>query len=390
MWLLKQNQSKHNDKTATPSPAALSSLLIQASSPLRHIVPPLERNEALAGKDTSSFFLLPTSLFLLPAIFFSLIFFLSSCKPSLPKGVLSEGKMVEVLYDYHLAQTMPAQYDPDSKELVRQDNFIYMQAVFKKHGITEAEFDSSMVFYCGDMKRLNNIFKRVAMRLERDASALGVTTGPRDVYAGLKAFGDTANVWAGRNLFAVKSNQLENLQSWQIRCDSSWLPSDDVMWRFDCAFLVKEGLPEVYAELVVRYANDSVRSSTVNLTHNTQCQLKVSTDSMWVPRQINGTLFMPIDPQMPSSRICIVAHPMLVRFHDPRAKSLVPAKSDAVQQPDSLVTDSLAVDSVELEYERLSPEQRRSNQQSSGRINVVKKKDYRRPTGNARRRVLRR
>ena len=157
---------------------------------------------------------------------------LVACKPGLPKGVMSESKMVDILYDYHLAQSMPTQYDQDGKELVRQDNFTYMQAVFKKHGITEAEFDTSMVFYCGDMKRLNAIFNRVSLRLERDASALGVTSGPRDIYAGLKAFGDTANVWSGRQLYAVKDNSFDNIQSWEILCDSSWLQSDDVMWRF--------------------------------------------------------------------------------------------------------------------------------------------------------------
>ena len=34
------------------------------------------------------------------------------CKPSLPKGIISQGKMEDVLYDYHLAQSM-ASREPD-------------------------------------------------------------------------------------------------------------------------------------------------------------------------------------------------------------------------------------------------------------------------------------
>jgi hypothetical protein len=33
-----------------------------------------------------------------------LVAVLASCKPPLPDGVLSEGKMERVLYDFHLAQ----------------------------------------------------------------------------------------------------------------------------------------------------------------------------------------------------------------------------------------------------------------------------------------------
>lgn len=36
----------------------------------------------------------------------ALLFCVSSCKPSLPGGVLSKGKMTDILYDYHLALAM--------------------------------------------------------------------------------------------------------------------------------------------------------------------------------------------------------------------------------------------------------------------------------------------
>lgn len=324
-----------------------------------------------------------------------LLLLLASCKPSLPKGVLSESKMTDVLYDYHLAQSMPAQYVKEGGKEERQSGYVYMQAVFKKHGITEAEFDSSMVFYCGDLKRLHAIFDRVSRRLERDADVLGVSAGPRDVYAGLKAFGDTANVWSGRPLFAIKSNNRDNLQSWDVLCDSSWLAADDVLWRFNTLFLSKDGMFDLYAELIVTYRNDSIRSYTSHINRNGQSELRIQTDSAWVPRSIHGNLFMPLEQtrqmQQPTMRLCIVSDPLLIRFHDPNARSIV-AKADTTAVADSTeVADSLSADSVQAPTERLTPEQRRNSQQSDHRINVVKKKAYKRPvSGGRRRRVQRR
>ena len=312
--------------------------------------------------------------------------FMMACRPGTPSGVLSESTIVNILYDYHLAQSMPVQYEKEGKELVPQDNYVYMQAVFKKYGITEAQFDSSMVFYCGDMKKLKTIFDKVARRLERDASAYGVSTEERDVYAGLKAFGDTANVWSGRQLFAIKDNPRENIQTWEIVCDSSWQASDDVMWRFNSIFLSKAGRSELYAELFVTYTNDSVCATTINLNHNTQTEINIKTDSTWLPRSIRGTLFMPLTDENQSGSLCIVNRPMLIRFHDPNVAKSAHDGEASIMKNDSIETDSIDTDSVSVSVERLTPEQRRNSQQSDHRINVVKKKAYRQPVRNTRQR----
>ena len=66
------------------------------------------------------------------------------CKPKRPNGILSEGKMEKVMVDYHLAQGMAEAANEGDLEATR---YKYIQAVFKKHHITDAEFDSSLVYY---------------------------------------------------------------------------------------------------------------------------------------------------------------------------------------------------------------------------------------------------
>ena len=73
----------------------------------------------------------------------ALLFSVSSCKPSLPSGVLSKGKMTDILYDYHLALAMAHMDDNGDKG----QSLAYREAVLRKHDVTSAEFDSSMVYY---------------------------------------------------------------------------------------------------------------------------------------------------------------------------------------------------------------------------------------------------
>lgn len=244
-----------------------------------------------------------------------LILILISCKPDLPDGIISEGRMEDILYDYHLAQGM-AEAAP-KEDGTTTDDLLYefQHAALKKHGVTEAEFDSSMIYYCSDLKRLNKIYQRVSERLEQTATDYGVSTGGGEEYVSLSATGDTANVWNARSLFVVKPNPMENLQSWKMECDSTWHPGDDVMWRFACDLLSKSGVADQLTyDLVVVYTNDSVRSS-INSTRSTDnANVRVNTPYDWTPRTITGHLYIPI-PDQTAARIYAVHHPMLVRFH---------------------------------------------------------------------------
>ena len=68
-----------------------------------------------------------------------------SCKPQVPDEYLQPGEFEDVLYDYHLADAMAGNGDNADNE--SYDVVLYRQAVLRKYGITQAEFDSSLVYY---------------------------------------------------------------------------------------------------------------------------------------------------------------------------------------------------------------------------------------------------
>lgn len=300
---------------------------------------------------------------------------LAACKPALPSGVLSEGKLERVLHDFHLAQGM-TDYVP------REDNQSYdalryelQQAVFRKHGITQEEFDRSMAYYLSDMERLVAIYKNVSTRLEREAEALGVAAGPHDIYASLTADGDTANVWANRTVFAIRNSKLDNFQMWSLSCDTTWLPGDDLMWRFSIQQVTNGfGHGDLYADLVVTYTNDSVRSKLTSVTSQTEMELRVNNPKDWIPKTVSGHFYSPLSEDPQQVRLYIASAHSLIRFHKPQ-------EDKSSEDEDTLVADS-AAESRSLhdttDTRRLSPSQLRDLQPVDRTIDVVKEKPYQR------------
>jgi hypothetical protein len=83
-----------------------------------------------------------------------------------PRGILSNREMRDVLYDLHRAdgaiQVAGYNYSHD------QEVIGYYKNVLDKHGITQAKFDSSLVWYTDNPQIFNKIYPRVVERLEAD------------------------------------------------------------------------------------------------------------------------------------------------------------------------------------------------------------------------------
>ena len=83
-----------------------------------------------------------------------------------PRGVLSNQQMRDVLYDLHRVdgalQVAGYHYGHD------QEVAAYYMTVLDKHGITQAQFDSSLVWFTDNPQIFNKIYPKVIARLEAD------------------------------------------------------------------------------------------------------------------------------------------------------------------------------------------------------------------------------
>ena len=72
--------------------------------------------------------------------------------------------------------------------------YLYVQSVFQKHGITEAEFDSSMVWYSSRPDKLYKMYQRLGDRYATESRSLGLGVSETELYANMSSVGDTANI----------------------------------------------------------------------------------------------------------------------------------------------------------------------------------------------------
>ena len=120
-----------------------------------------------------------------------LLIFMQGCKPSLPSDILSRGEMEDVMYDYHLSKSLASQQgNPGEWERIYED------AVLRKHGITQEQFDRSLTYYMRHTDELSKIYDKLEDRLRAEAGSLGVSTSELGSLGTLGATGDTANVWS--------------------------------------------------------------------------------------------------------------------------------------------------------------------------------------------------
>lgn len=208
-----------------------------------------------------------------------------SCKPSVPRGYIQPDDLEDILYDYYVARAMAEQDgDEDGGYTLR----MYKTAVLNKHGVSEAEFDSTMVYYTRHSDRLHRIYRNLVSRMEADAVSLGADAREISSYGAGISSGDTANIWPLENSLTLMPAMPYNIVSFDIAADTSYHKGDRIIWSFDTKFLYQEGQKNAVAMLVMKYDNDSVVSRTKSLTSSTHYTLELPKTDTLALKEVKG------------------------------------------------------------------------------------------------------
>ena len=149
-----------------------------------------------------------------------MIFFLTACD-SRPENVMSQDEMVDFLTDLHkLDGALSVNYynsAPDSRE-----NVYYYNALFKKYGISKADFDSSLVWYVSNPKKFNNIYTQVVDNLTQfEVDVKNRKFHPIDSVA-LRHM--KKDIWSNRTAYTLTKDSLRSRLAFKIQ-------SRDLQWR---------------------------------------------------------------------------------------------------------------------------------------------------------------
>lgn len=272
----------------------------------------------------------------------ALLFCVSSCKPSLPSGVLSKGKMTDILYDYHLALAMAHMDDNGDKG----QSLAYREAVLRKHDVTSAEFDSSMVYYMRHTELLEDVYKDLTDRYNNEITAMGGSAKEGGEFANLSATGDTANVWNLATSMVFMPVQPFNSTSFDIKVDSTFHKGDRLMLDFDAQFIYQDGMRNGVAMLAVQFGNDSIAQRTIMIQSTQHYSVELSdADSLGI-KSVKGYFMLMNDDNgtgvssQTTLKLMFLEHIKLIRMHP-----LKPVAAPAVSSP-SASSDSLRKDSA--------------------------------------------
>ena len=246
---------------------------------------------------------------------------LIGCTPSVPRDVIQPDDMEDILFDYYLSREMASK--PSVEGSTPYLRTAYYLAVLKKHGVTEAEFDSSLVYYYGHAEDFAKIYSRVSERMENYGKSLGVNSnGMRSSMTRYTANGDTANIWHGPTSVMLTPTPPYNRFDIEMKADTSYRKGDSFLLSFNTNYLYQQGSKDAVAYLAVRYSNDSIASFHTLVSVSGYAQLRIPECVKYDIKSICGFVYLNRgSDESETVKLMFIDELQFIRFHKNESKN---------------------------------------------------------------------
>jgi len=239
---------------------------------------------------------------------------MSACKPSVPSNFIQPGDMEDILYDYYVSQGI-ASIPSVSSENEEYKRDMYFLAVLKKHHVTKADFDSSLVYYYTRADRFVDIYRNVQDRLSQDALDLGASEGEVERYTAQSLTGDTANIWEGARCIMLTPYAPYNRIQFVQKADTSYHKGDRFMLAFKSNYLFQGGSKDAIVYLALKYENDSIVSKVTRFSVSGNTQLRTEDCDLKV-KELMGYFYLGEGMEKNTDlKLLFLTDIQLIRFH---------------------------------------------------------------------------
>ena len=172
-----------------------------------------------------------------------------------PDDVLSRSEMKSFLTDLHLLEGV---FSSDVT-ISEDEKILYYHALFQKHGISKAQFDSSLVYYTRNPKVFERIYTSVNKNLEelRTEVEAGKYTPVLPDSIRLKPL--EINVWNQAVAFSYPDDSTKNQSSFSL-ANSGLLTKDIYNFSFRMRALPHDSVKSGYTTFRIHYADGNVDS----------------------------------------------------------------------------------------------------------------------------------
>lgn len=145
-----------------------------------------------------------------------------------PDYVIHKRQMVDLLVDLHKAEGVVELnrrvYNSDSMRKVMK------QSVLLRHGVTQEQFDTSMVWYGRNIEKYIELYDDVIARIEAEIAEVDADQGGARV--DMAVVGDSADAWPEARLHRFFYGQPDAIVRFNLRRDENWEKGDVYTWRF--------------------------------------------------------------------------------------------------------------------------------------------------------------
>lgn len=277
------------------------------------------------------------------------ILLLNACKPSVPEQYIQPGDMEDLLYDYHIARGMANDEGLDDA----YKHHLYFASVLKKHGVTRAEFDSSLVYYYNRADQFYEIYKRVQDRLSDEALALGSSNTEVERFTTTSLTGDTTDIWDGKRQMLLMSRRPYHVVQFYQKADTAFRANDSFLLTFNGTWLTQNSnrIPTtVY--LAVTYRSDTTITQHMSVSGYGPTSLRIMPYNKKV-KEIKGFIHIgePNNSQSNEDNIGLLFlnRIQLIRFHN----KIDPVETGTLDGVKAEKSDTLLPDSMKPKRHRL-------------------------------------
>lgn len=206
----------------------------------------------------------------------------------LPEGVLNKNEMIDLLVDIHKGESVVelqrgVYYNDSLKKMLKQ-------SILLKHGVSQAQLDTSFVWYGNHIEDYIDVYEKVISRLEDE---LKVVQGNR-MSTPVFAEGDSTNIWPMSSTFKLADGDIYRNINFEILPDDTWKNGDNYQLQFK-VINSRQPSPNIKAVVYAGYDNGRVEFRPSASLNNNWLKVRLVTDSTKMPERVFGYIYYELE-----------------------------------------------------------------------------------------------
>lgn len=210
-----------------------------------------------------------------------------------PSHVIQPEEMARLMADVRMADAVVVnngrEYHTDAARIALK------QAVFERNGVTEAQFDTSLVWYGHNIERYQEVTNRSIEILEDRLKEASIKAAGESA---LSISGDSVDIWSGSHVYTFNRRTPSNYLKFSYDADQNWEKGD--VYTFRTSFVVAPKAAQWNITAV--YDDGAIETITMTpVAYETKRQeITLITDSTRTATHISGWLRIDTDLERPA------------------------------------------------------------------------------------------